>query len=491
VSAIGTGPGPAASTEAEAIPSGASPLPPSILVIDDEPHLLRYFEYNLRSLGYSVRTGRSLADLTARLEEEAFAVLLLDLMLPDGEALDHLPRLIERYPDLSVVLVSAHGTIPKAVHAIQLGAVNFIQKPVGPEALEGVLANAVQIWRLRRENENLRRQLEVVPEFYAMVGPSDAMQEVFRMIRSVAATLSPVLITGESGTGKELVARAVHACGPRARHPFIAINCAAIPRDLLESEMFGHEKGAFTGAIEQRRGCFERAHRGTLFLDEIAEMDLGLQVKLLRVIEEPSFFRIGGTEQVTVNVRVIAATNRDPLEMVRQGRFREDLYYRLSVLPIHLPPLRERREDIAPLARRFLREVARENAKSFETIELDALRTLEAHPWTGNVRELRNVIEQAVVLHRGPTLTREMLPDRIRAPRSEPASRPVGSATGGPEDSAAPLSPTTLKPFWQIERDELQRALDICRGNVQEVARRMEISPATLYRKIEKYGLVK
>lgn len=470
---------------------------PSILVIDDEPSLLRYFEYNIRSLGYPVRTGESIADLFAILEEEEFAVLLLDLMLPEGESIDEIPRLIKAYPRLSIVLVTAHGTIKKAVHSLRHGAVNFVQKPVNPESLESILENAIQIWSLKVENVKLRRRLDPVGEFHGMIGQSDAMQRIYEMIESVAATVSPVMITGESGTGKELVAQAVHQCGPRKRNAFIAINCAAIPRDLLESEIFGHEKGAFTGAIDQYQGCFERANKGTLFLDEICEMDIGLQVKLLRLIQEQSFYRIGGTRLIEVNVRILAATNKDPMRMVQDGKFREDLFYRLNVLPIHLPPLRDRREDIGHIAMSYLHQIAEDNDRDFQGFDIDALEALENYPWSGNVRELRNIVEQVVVLNEGDRVTVQMLPDRIRAGKIEDlygAGRAGGGPAAGPtavQNVSAPAAHAKVRPFWKVERDEIQRALDVCNGNVQEVARRLEISAATLYRKIEKYGLVK
>jgi DNA-binding NtrC family response regulator len=443
-------------------------------------------------MGHRVRTGGSLSEMARLLEEENFSVALLDLMLPDGEALEKLPRLVADYPAMSVVIISAHGTIPKAVEAIKQGAVNFIQKPVNPEQLEGALINAIERWRLKGEVRALRRRLEPTSEFHAMVGQSEVMQGVYSTIESVANTMAPVMITGESGTGKELVARAIHASSPRAEKAFIAINCAAIPKDLLESEIFGHEKGAFTGAIEQHRGCFERADKGTLFLDEICEMDIGLQVKLLRLIQEQSFFRIGGTEQLKVNVRILAATNKDPVEMVKAGKFREDLFYRLNVLPIHLPPLRERREDIALIANRFLQQFTEENGRRFEGFERPALRALERQRWPGNVRELRNAIEQVVVLHDGERVAFEMLPERIQAAAATDgveAARPAEDrGAGGPREVE---EREAIRPFWLVERDEIQRALDLCAGNVQEVARRLELSPATLYRKIEKYGLVR
>jgi len=468
---------------------------PSVLVIDDEPSLLRYFQYNIRALGFRIRTGRSIADLMRLLEEEHYSAILLDLMLPDGEALDVLPQVMEACPQTSVILISAHGTIPKAVAAIKQGAVNFLQKPVSVEQLDSVVNQAIEMWRLKREVHELKRKLDPVSEFHGMIGESEIMQGVYSMIESVSSTSTPVMVTGESGTGKELVAQAIHELSPRAHQPFIAINCAAIPRDLLESQIFGHERGSFTGAIEQHRGCFERADKGTLFLDEIAEMDVGLQAKLLRLIQEQSFFRIGGTNLIHVNVRLIAATNRDPLKMVEAGKFREDLFYRLNVLPVHLPPLRERRQDIALIATHYLHKVSNANRKQFQGFDLVALNALENHPWSGNIRELQNVIEQIVVLHDGERVMFDMLPESVKSKgglreRQIPAD---GSAAENSQMSLATNGdiPSSLRPFWQVERDEIQRALNICKGNVQDVARRLEISAATLYRKIEKYGLVK
>jgi len=457
----------------------------SVLIIDDEPNLLRFFEYNVQRMGYRVVSGHSNADMLRLLDQEAFAVILLDLMLPDGEALDHLPMVIERHPRTSVILISAHGTIPKAVAAIQKGAVNFIQKPVNLEQLEAAIRQAVEIWRLKREVQTLRRRLEPSREFLGMVGQSEVMQDIFGVIESVAHTPTPVMITGESGTGKELVAHAIHTLSPRAQRPFIAINCAAIPRDLLESELLGHERGAFTGAVEQRLGCFERADKGTLFLDEICEMDIGLQAKLLRLLQEQSFYRVGGSQLIHVSVRILTATNKDPQRMVEQGLFREDLFYRLNVLPIHLPPLRERREDIMPIARKFLEEVNRRSGKDFLGFNSDAIAAMERYAWPGNIRELQNVIEQVAVLNQGDRIDFSMLPRHIRE------HIPVASEAGSGALQTGVQGSNEIRPFWQTERDEIQRAIVLSDGNVQEASRRLEISAATLYRKIEKYGLIK
>ncbi|MCL5270712.1 MAG: sigma-54 dependent transcriptional regulator [bacterium] len=466
----------------------------TILVIDDETNLLRFFEYNVKAMGYDVVTGERGGDFRRLIGEREYATVLLDMMLPDANGMDLLTEARQRYPEMPVILITAYGTIDKAVQAMKLGAFDFLPKPVDVDRLNTIIRNAVEQYSLRREVKTLRRHLEPPREFHGMAGSSPPMVEVYDMIEQVAPTNATVMITGESGTGKELVARAIHALSGRADKPFVAINCAAIPRDLLESELFGHERGSFTGAIDQYQGCFERAHQGTLFLDEICEMDLGLQAKLLRLIQEQVFYRLGGTRPISVNVRILSATNKEPAEMVRAGRFREDLFYRLNVVPIRLPALRERREDIGLIVNKFLFEFSRANGRRFQGFDLKALAAMERYPWAGNVRELRNVIEQIVVLNDGERVTLELVPEHIRTFRGGPvfsvaaASTPVGSGHA-PAHEADGLD--RIQPFWQTERDQIQTALDVCHGNVQEVARRLEISPATLYRKIEKYGLVK
>ena len=459
---------------------------PVILVIDDETNLLRFFQYNIKGLGFDVVTGQTAADLRRLVGEREYATLLLDMMLPDGNGVELLDEIRSHYPDLPIIVITAYGTIDKAVEAMKRGAYDFLPKPVDIDRLNTIIRNAVEQHSLRREVRTLRRRLEPPREFCGMIGSAPPMIEVYNMIESVAPTTATVMITGESGTGKELVARAIHKYSTRANRPFIAINCAAIPRDLLESELFGHEKGSFTGAVDRFPGCFERSNGGTLFLDEICEMDMGLQAKLLRVIQEQVFYRIGGTEPIKVNVRILSATNKQPAEAVAAGKFREDLYYRMNVLPIHLPALRERREDIGPIATHYLMEFSRQNGRSFQGFDLDALTIMEGHQWSGNVRELRNVVEQIVVLNDGERVTADMLPDSIQQ------LRPVAATEMNPlTGEEVPPSPDAIQPFWQIERDQIQMALDLCSGNVQDAARRLEISPATLYRKIEKYGLVK
>lgn len=468
-------------------------LKPTVLIIDDEANLLKFFEYLVRGLDFEVVTGRTAADFRRLMNgSNEYATILLDMMLPDGNGLELLEELHNAEQQVPVILITAYGTIDRAVDAMKLGAFDFVTKPVDPDRLGVIIKNAVEHHQLRREVRSLRRRLDPPHLFHGMVGSHAAMVEIYGMIESVAPSNATVMITGESGTGKELVARAIHEISGRREHPFIPLNCAAIPRDLLESELFGHERGAFTGAIDQYPGCFERADKGTLFLDEICEMDLGLQSKLLRLLQEQQFYRIGGTQPISVNVRILSATNKDPVQAIRAGGFREDLFYRLNVVPIHLPALRERREDIGLLANTFLMEFAKANKRAFQNIDIQALTAMERYDWPGNVRELRNMIEQLVVLNDGPRLTEQMLPERVR--QAQPPAMPAAAsqAEGRPAPDGAGGEPIEhIQPFWQVERDKIQTALDLCNGNIQEVARRLEISPATLYRKIEKYGLVR
>ncbi len=465
---------------------------PTLLVIDDESNLLRFFEYTIKNLGFEVVTGESAADFRRLIRQREYDSVLLDLMLPDGNGLDLLEEARQIYPELPIIMITAYGSIDRAVKAIKLGAYEFLPKPIDVENLNTIIRNAVEQYQLRREVRTLRRQLEPPREFQGMVGSSQVMLDMYSMIETVAPTSATVLITGESGTGKELVARAIHDLSGRPAERFIAINCAAIPHDLLENELFGHEKGSFTGASGRYAGCFERAHKGTLFLDEICEMDLGLQAKLLRLIQEKVFYRVGGTEPIRVDVRTVTATNQDPEAAVRENRFREDLYYRLNVVPMRLPALRERREDISPIANKYLIEFSQNYGRKFQGFDLEALAVLESYPWRGNVRELRNVIEQIVVFGEGERVTLGMLPAQVRDFKPGPTAQRGGEGVGTEETAPGPFTgPASIQPFWQVERDQIQRALDTCGGNVQEVARRLELSPATLYRKIEKYGLVK
>jgi two-component system repressor protein LuxO len=464
---------------------------PTILVIDDETSLLRFFEYSINGLGYEVVSGTTAADFQQLIAERQYDALLLDLMLPDGNGMELLEDIRVTYPDLPVILITAYGTIDRAVEAMKQGAFDFLPKPVDLDRLTTIIRNAVEHHQLRREVRVLKRRLDPPSSFQGMVGSSEVMLGLYSMVESVAPTSATVMITGQSGVGKELVANAIHKMSRRHKNLFIALNCAAIPGDLLESELFGHEKGAFTGAAGRREGCFKRADGGTLFLDEVCEMDLGLQAKLLRVLQEQSFYRIGGSDPIRVDVRIIAATNQNPHSAVAEGRIREDLYYRLNVVPLRVPALRDRLEDIGHIATSYLLEFSRENNRDFVGFDLQSLAAMEQFGWPGNVRELRNVVEQIVVLNNGERIQLDMLPEYIRNPDPSPCNDMADESVVASDPNTQPPDRNLIRPFWQIEREQIQWGLDLCGGNVQDVARRLEISPATLYRKIEKYGLVK
>jgi len=451
----------------------------TILVIDDDLTILRFLEHALDRLEYAVRTGESAADLWRQLDASPPDILILDVMLPDANGVDLLPELARRYPALPVVVLTGHATVDLAVEAMKRGAYDFIGKPVDLRRLEITLRHATDYRDLVEEVAAYRRGLGALDSCGEMVGRHPIMQLLYAQIENVAPSSVPVLITGESGTGKELVARALHAKSKRARGPFVDINCAAIPHELLESEMFGHEKGSFTGAYRQYIGCFERAHGGTLFLDEICEMDIHLQAKLLRVLQDGRFARIGGDQKIVTDVRIISATNRDPDDALEKGKLREDLYYRLNVVRLHVPALRERRSDISMLARHFLEHSCRIHDKAFRDFEEDALEALIACPWKGNVRELINVIEQAVVLNQGDVVTPAMLPPHVaQTTRQGEAGAPAAEDSG-------------VLPFWLTEKLEIEKALRLSGSNVGEAAKKLQLSQATLYRKIQKYGLAR
>jgi len=451
----------------------------TVLVIDDELTITRALEYQLPRLGYGVQTGESAADLWRQLESAPPDVVILDVMLPDGNGVDLLPEVKERYPALPVIVLTGHATVDIAVEAMKRGAYDFLTKPIDPRLLEISLRRAIEHRNQEEVLTAYRRGLGALDSCGEMVGRHPTMQLLYAQIENVAPSNVPVLITGESGTGKELVARALHAKGQRARGPFVDINCAAIPHELLESEMFGHEKGSFTGAHRQYVGCFERAHGGTLFLDEICEMDIHLQTKLLRVLQDGRFARIGGDQKLVADVRIISATNRNPEQALAEGKLREDLYYRLNVIRLHVAPLRERRSDIPLLAHHYLDRLCRIHERTFRGFEEDTLEALVACPWKGNVRELINVIEQAVVLNQGETITPAMLPAHVaQAAQQARSEMDLGKDSG-------------VLPFWLTEKLEIENALRLSGGNVGEAARKLQISQATLYRKIQKYGLVR
>ena len=387
---------------------------PRILIVDDEPSMREMLGIVMRRDGYDVVVAGSGKDGIARLEAESFDLLLSDIRMPDLGGVDVLRAAKTINRDLVVFMMTAFASTETAVEAMRLGAVDYLIKPFSMDELRLKVRRQLDARRLREENLLLKRALKTRHEFSSILGRSDAMQQVFTTIQTIAVTSSTVMITGESGTGKELVARAIHFNSLRRDRPFVALNCGAVPETLLESELFGHMRGAFTGAHANRKGLIEAAEGGTIFLDEITEMPPSMQVKLLRVLQERRFRRLGGTEEVLANVRVIAATNQDLPVSVTEGRFREDLFYRLNVLSIRLPALRERVEDIPLLAEHFLQQFTAQMGKRVRTISADALRLLQEHPWRGNVRELQNAIERAVALEQTEAILPESLPDDVR-----------------------------------------------------------------------------
>jgi two-component system response regulator AtoC len=444
---------------------------PVILVVDDEKNTR---DGLARALGrrYEVRLAESAARALVALDEQSVDVLLSDVRMPGEDGLALMQRALARTPAPVCILLTAYGSIETAVDAMKRGAYDFLTKPVNLDRLDLLLQRALRERDMESENRRLREQLDARFGLEQLIGRSAPMQEVFDAIRQVGASRATVLITGESGTGKELVARAIHQLSPRVHGPFIPLHCAALSPTLLESELFGHEKGAFTGAVERRRGRFELADAGSLFLDEVGEIPAAIQVKILRVLEERKFERVGGQETIEVDVRLIAATNRDLKKMVDEGAFREDLFYRLNVVTVHLPPLRERPEDIPLLVQHFLKELAEENGKTLEGLTPEAMSLLAAHPWPGNVRELRNVIESMVVLARGETLTVRDVPAALRE-----ESRPRGGLSAGPVS------------LDEAEKQMILRTLKACGDNRTRAAAQLGISRRTLHRKLNEYGL--
>jgi len=450
--------------------------PARIVVLDDDPDSLESLTAALRRDGHDVR---AFADPREGLEHAAAwaaDVVVTDLRMPGISGMEVIGRVARELPGVPVVVVTAYGTVENAVEALRAGASDYLLKPVGVPQLRAAVVRALRERGMHREIARLRDEVGEADPAAGIVAFSRAMEEVVRKIRLVAPTSLSVLVTGESGTGKEVVARAIHALSPRRAGPFLPINCAAIPEALLESELFGHEKGAFTGASSSRPGKMEAASGGTLFLDEIGEVPLAVQAKLLRAIEEKEVSRVGGQQVIRVDVRIIAATNRDLAARVAEKAFREDLYYRLNVFQIEVPPLRERREDIPRLAARFLEAAARANASPPRRLSPEALKALLAYRWPGNVRELRNAMEAASVVARGDVIGPQDLPPQIAAAAVAPPS---------PEPIPLP-APRTLE---EIERDAIRAALAACGGNKTRAARVLGIGLRTLHRKVREYGI--
>jgi DNA-binding NtrC family response regulator len=450
-----------------------------ILIIDDEAFIRENVDRVLREDGYRVLAaadGRTARELVT---DEEIDLVLLDLNLGDEHGIEVLKELKRIDPDLLVIVITGYGSVETAVESLKLGAFHYMKKPFKADALRLIVKLALQTSSLKREVRAIRKGELAFIEQVPMVGTSSALKEIVRQSREVARhPEATVLITGESGTGKELIAKTIHHLSDRREAPFVEINCASLPVNLLESELFGHERGAFTDAGSRKLGLFETANKGTIFLDEVGEMEPSMQAKLLRVLENRTVRRVGGTRSIDVDVRVVAATNRNLKEAIGQGLFREDLYYRLNVFPIHIPGLRERPEDIPVLAAFFLETYSSRMSRDFREIAPAALRLLTAYPWPGNVRELKNVIERICIMQRGPVLLPEHLP---------PELAPVG---------AAPLRTTAVPPdegleeaVARFERDLIVAALARCQGNVLQAAQLLKVPRGTLRYKMDKQGL--
>jgi two-component system, NtrC family, response regulator AtoC len=450
-----------------------------VLVVDDEANLRKVLAAMLRKEGYEVTLAADGEQGLAELAKNGADVVVTDLVMPKVGGLEVLKGSLALNPEVPVIIITAHGTVDSAVEAIKLGAFDYVTKPFEQSEIKQVIEKAAKTRDLSRSNIPGDEKSRA-----ALVGASPAMQEVFKVIEKVADTPSTVLITGESGTGKELVATALHAGSSRRNKPLIRINCAAIPKDLIESELFGYERGAFTGAVSSKPGRFELADGGTLFLDEIGEVPVEMQVKLLRVLQESEFERVGGIKTIRVDVRLVAATNRDLKKDIEAGRFREDLFYRLNVVPIWLPPLRERTSDIPELVRHFVDKYNRRLNKRISGVEDKALDAMKQYGWPGNIRELENLIERTMVFADGPVIRLTDLAPHVREPPS----------TGAAPVEEAPAADASMKDIVkqkaaELEKDLITRALQETDGNVTQAAKKLKISRKSLQNKMKEFGL--
>ncbi len=460
-----------------------------ILLVEDTTSLAEAYKEYLRDEPYEIVCAETGKEAFAALDEFMPDAVLLDIILPDINGLEILKHIGENEIPTSVVVVTAHGSINTAVEAMRLGALDFLAKPFTPERLVVTLRNALEYQRLTTIVDTYKNDIDR-REYYGFIGSSFSMQAVYRIIDNVSASKATVFITGESGTGKEICAEAIHRHSPRVDKPFIAINCGAIPKGLMESEIFGHAKGSFTGAIADRDGAAKLADGGTLFLDEICEMDQNLQTKLLRFVQTESFQKVGGSKSEKVDIRIVCATNRDPHAAVAEGRFREDLFYRLHVVPIHLPPLSEREDDALDIARYFLLQYAREEGKNFVEFSPEAEAAISFYSWPGNVRQLQNVIRNIVVLNDGFEVIGDMLPPPLDALLSGPQAFGIidrDDKPDAPDPAVAGMAEGgkdhMIRPLAEVEREVIERAIAICGGNIPKAAQHLGISASTIYRK--------
>jgi len=455
---------------------------PLILLVEDTLSLATIYREYLSDEAIEVRVVATGKDARAAIAASPPDLVLLDLKLPDMDGGDILQWIIEQDFPTAVVIISAHGSVDIAVEMIRKGAVDFLEKPFDANRLCTTVRNTLKHFRLKQLVDDLQLGLDRTT-FHNFIGNSLPMQTVYRIIDAASPSKATVFITGESGTGKEVCAEAIHSAGPRADKPFIAINCGAIPNELMESEIFGHTKGAFTGAASERQGAASLANNGTLFLDEIGEMDFDLQTKLLRFVQTGTFQRVGSSKTESVDIRFICATNKDPLAEVEAGRFREDLYYRLHVIPIHLPPLRDRDQDILELAKEFLTRFAEEEGKDFKRFSSEVEVILASYEWPGNVRQLQNVIRNIVVLNNHDEVLKEHLPPPIDTALSEieviSRTQEIKRSLPGLDEPGSRV----VKPLAEVEKETIEKAIEICDGNVPQAAAMLEVSPSTIYRK--------
>ena len=450
----------------------------SILIADDEQNAREGLRRALEEEDRRVDTAYDGADAWEKLQKSSYDILITDVRMPGMDGMSLLEEAKKKDPKLEVIMLTAYGSIEMAVDAMKKGAFHYITKPINLDEVEVLLERVIEKKRIEYENEYHRETARSAPALSGIVGKSKAIQHLTELIKQIAPTKATVLITGETGTGKELVARAIHELSPRKDRLFVPIHCAALAENLLESELFGHERGAFTGAVKQRKGRFEIANQGTLFLDEISEIDPGVQVKLLRVLQEKQFERVGGTETIKVDIRIVAATNRDLQQLVDEGSFREDLYYRLRVVSIHVPALRERKEDIPLLTDHFVNHFAREYGKEPPTVSPEVIRIFQQYEWPGNVRELQGVLESMVILARGPQLEKNNIPLEIRNESEN-------------EENELPAIEAGDATLADIEKRVILETLEKFDGNRTRTAEALGIGRRTLIRKLHEYGVSK
>jgi DNA-binding NtrC family response regulator len=438
---------------------------PKILVVDDEEIVRESLRDWLDGVGYKVDIAESADKALRIIKQKKTKIMIADLIMPGMNGIELMKKAKEIVPTISTVIITAHGTIQTAITAIREGAYDYVEKPFCPEKVELLIKNLVEHQDLIEENISLRQKIEDRFHFEGIIAKSPKMLKIIELIKTVAPANATILIIGKTGTGKEVIARAIHHQSPRRNRPFIATSCAALPESLLESELFGHEKGSFTGAVERKKGKFEAGDKGTLFLDEIGEINANTQIHLLRALEEKKITRVGGNEEINVDVRIIAATNRNLKASIKQGKFREDLYYRLNIVTIDLPPLKDRMEDILPLAEHFLKKYAEENNKRIKSFSDDVVKFMLNYSWPGNVRELENMIERGVILTKNTAITLDELPQDIIHP-----------------------TPVEGKTVEAVTRNHIINVLEETKGNISKAANILGIRRMTLYNKLKKYN---